>query len=118
MGCSTSMEHLDDTDCQRLAEFFALYSNVTRLRIFCGLREGKKTVSELADYSKVTLQNTSQHLRLMRSQGAVRADKQGQHVIYSIVDKRFAKGAQLIRDALFVANHSNTGKTKSKPKKR
>ena len=57
-------------------------------------------VSELAEGAGVTLQNASQHLRLMRDKGAVTTEKQGQYVYYKVVDKRLLDGACLIRNAL------------------
>lgn len=93
-------EWFDEAECGVLAEFFALFGNPTRLRIFCALQEGPKTVSELSQYAEVSLQNASQHLRLMRDKGAVVADKRGQHVVYSVADRRFVEGAKLIRSAL------------------
>lgn len=92
--------HLGEFECQALAEFFALFSSPIRLRIFCVLRDGPKTVSELAEAAGVTLQNVSQHLRVMRDQGALRTTKQGQRVYCEVVDPRFFEAAGLIRDAL------------------
>ena len=92
--------HLDGESCHLVAEFFSVYGNHTRISIFCALREGRKTVSELAEHGGVTLQNASQHLRLMRDKGAVRAEREGQRVYYSIADPRFVQGVKLIHDAL------------------
>jgi ArsR family transcriptional regulator len=86
-----------------LAEFFTLFGNGTRLQILCSLQEGRRTVSELAEHAEVSLQNVSQHLRLMREKGAVTTEKEGQHVYYTIVDERLVQGARLIRDALLDA---------------
>jgi len=93
----------DEAECGMLAEFFALFGNRTRLRIFCALQEGRKTVSELADYAKVSLPNASQHLRLMRDKGAVVTEKEGQHVYYAIIDPRVVEAAQMMRGALVEA---------------
>jgi ArsR family transcriptional regulator len=86
-----------------LAEFFALLGNPTRVRMFCELRDGPRTVSELARSSGVSLQNASQHLRVMRDRGAVTTEKQGHHVYYRIVDARFVQGAKMIHAALVEA---------------
>lgn len=95
--------NLDNRECRLLAEFFTLFSSGTRLQIFCALQGGRKTVSELADHAGVSLQNVSQHLRLMREKGALATEKEGQHVYYSVVDQRLMEGACLIRDALLDA---------------
>lgn len=91
---------LDNRECGLLAEFFTLFGNGTRLQIFCALQGGRKTVSELAEHAGVSLQNVSQHLRLMREKGAVTTEKEGQFVYYTIVDQRLIQGARMIRDAL------------------
>ena len=93
-------EHLDDGTCRLVAEFFSVYSNQTRVNILCGLRNGPKTVSELVEYTKVSMQNVSQHLRVMRDRGAVRSEKRGQHVYYSVANIKFLYGIKMIRDAL------------------
>jgi ArsR family transcriptional regulator len=93
-------QKLDHRECQLLADFFTVFGNVTRLQVFCALQEGRKTVSELAEYAGTTLQNVSQHLRLMREKGVVTTEKEGQYVYYAITDKRFIQGVRLIRDVL------------------
>jgi ArsR family transcriptional regulator len=94
---------LDHRECRLLADFFTLFGSGTRLQVFCALQGGRKTVSELAALAGVSLQNVSQHLRLMREKGAVATEKEGQHVYYSVVDRRLLQGACLIRDALLDA---------------
>ncbi len=73
--------------------------------MFCALQDGPKTVSQLAELANVSLQNASQHLRLMRDKGTVTTEKKGQQVVYNIVDKRFLAGARMMRDALVDALH-------------
>jgi len=91
---------MDDATCNIVAEFFSVYSNPTRIHIFCGLRTGPKTVSELAEHAKVSLQNVSQHLRVMKDKGALTSEKRGQRVYYSVADAKFLFGVKMIRDAL------------------
>ncbi len=93
-------EHMDERTCKMVAEFFSVYANSTRISIFCALRQGRKTVSELAEHANVSLPNISQHLRVMRDKGAVFTQKEGQHVYYSIADPKFVYGVKMIRDAL------------------
>ncbi len=91
---------MDDATCNIVAEFFSVYSNPTRIHIFCALRSGPKTVSELADHAKASLQNISQHLRVMKDKGALTSEKRGQNVYYSVADPKFLFGVKMIRDAL------------------
>lgn len=91
---------MDDATCHIVAEFFSVYSNPTRIHIFCALRTGPKSVSELAEHAKTSLQNISQHLRVMKDKGALVSEKRGQHVYYSVADPKFLYGVKMIRDAL------------------
>ena len=102
-------EYMDDNTCKLVAEFFSVYSNQIRMNILCALRTGPKTVSELAEYTGASMQNVSQHLRVMRDKGALRTEKQGQHVYYSVVNVKFLHGIRMIRDALLeeVQNRAN-----------
>lgn len=97
---------MNTNECHLLADFFGVFSHRTRLQMFCALQGGRKTVSELAEYAEVSLQNASQHLRLMRDKGAVVTEKEGQHVYYRIVDDRFITAARLMRDALVDTMHN------------
>jgi DNA-binding transcriptional ArsR family regulator len=93
-------EHLDARSCALVADFFSVLGHPTRVAIFCELRDGPKTVSDLADLCAVSLPNISQHLRTMRDKGVVTTEKEGQRVYYSIVDESFVVACQMIRDAL------------------
>ncbi len=81
-------EPVDEGACQLVSEFFSVYGNPTRISIFCALHSG------------VSLQNASQHLRIMRDKGAVTAVREGQRVYYAISDPRFIQGVRLIYEAL------------------
>ena len=92
--------HLNPAACRMVAEFFSVYANPTRISILCALRDGRRTVSELAEHAGVSLQNISQHLRVMRDKGAVRTAREGHHVYCAVADPRFLEGVRLIHDAL------------------
>ncbi len=87
-------------ECELLAAFFALFSHPTRLRILCALHDSPKTVSQLAEAVKVSSQNMSQHLRLLREKGAVRTRREGHSVYYQLADERLVQAAELIRAAV------------------
>ena len=109
-------QSLNDSECHLLAEFFTVFGNPTRLRMFCLLQDGRKSVSQLAEHAGVTLQNASQHLRLMRDKGAVGTTREGQHVYYEVVDQRFVEAAQLIRAALVDSIQRKAGAIESAPR--
>lgn len=87
-------------DCVRMGDFFMIFAHATRMRIFCALQNGGKTVSRIAEEAEISVSNASQHLRLMRDRGAVTSERQGQTVFYKMADNRFFEAANLIRDAL------------------
>jgi DNA-binding transcriptional ArsR family regulator len=87
-------------DCVRMGDFFMIFAHATRMRIFCALQNGGKTVTRIAQEAEISVSNASQHLRLMRDRGAVVSERRGQTVFYTIADPRFFDAATLIRDAL------------------
>lgn len=88
---------LPSDECQILADFFDLLSHPTRLQFFCLLREGEKTVGELADAAGIASQNASQHLRLMREAGVVKTTRRGQQIFYRLADPRLVEAIDLLR---------------------
>ena len=91
---------INDELCELMGGFFSLLAHPTRIRIFCALKHGPRTVSALAEQSRISLSNASQHLRIMRQNGALATEKCGQNVYYRIADPRFIQAAELIRNAL------------------
>jgi DNA-binding transcriptional ArsR family regulator len=68
------------------ATFLKLLANPTRLLVLCNLIEGELCVGDLEKNLDISQSALSQHLSKMRDEGIVKADKQGQHVFYSISD--------------------------------
>lgn len=91
-------EHLDDEGCQLLADFFSVFAHPIRMQLLCQLRQGRRTVSELAGLAGITVQNASQQLRIMREKGVLVATREGQSVYMSIADARIIQAAQLLRE--------------------
>ncbi|MGA7157461.1 MAG: metalloregulator ArsR/SmtB family transcription factor [Acidobacteriaceae bacterium] len=91
-------------DCARMGDFFMIFAHATRMRIFCALQNGSKTVTRIAEEADISVSNASQHLRLMRDRGAVVSVRHGQTVLYGVADPRFFMAANLIREALLDRN--------------
>lgn len=72
---------------QLQSEICSALSNVTRLEIIYLLKEGEKSVSELALELGVSMSNLSQHLRILREKGLVKYRKDGQHIYYSLASE-------------------------------
>ena len=66
------------------AEIHQVLSNPTRLLILRSLVENEMSVGELAEKIGATMQNTSQHLRLMKDIGILEARRDGQTIFYQI----------------------------------
>ena len=66
------------------AELHQILSNPSRLLILRSLAEQAMSVGELAEQIDASVQNTSQHLRLMKDKGVVEARRDGQTIFYQI----------------------------------
>ncbi len=82
------------------ASFCAIFASPTRLKIMWMLGKEEKTVGELAQMLGLSLPNVSQHLRIMKAQGAVRSRRDGRSIYYRVTNPKFLAGAKLIREGL------------------
>ncbi len=82
------------------AAFCSIFVSATRLRIMWLLGDSELSVGTLAEALGLSLSNVSQHLRVMRDQGAVKARREGHQVLYRISNPKFLEGARTIRQGL------------------
>ena len=82
------------------AHYCTCFSNEKRLQILYLLKEGEKSVGEIAETMGLTQQNVSQHLRIMKDRGVLRSRKSGQTVYYRISNMKFIRGCEMIQEAL------------------
>lgn len=82
------------------ADFCRIFSDPKRLRILWILGDAALSVSEIARAVGISLQNASQHLRVMRDKGAVTWVKQGQTVLYQVSNPKLLEASQMIREVL------------------
>jgi DNA-binding transcriptional ArsR family regulator len=73
---------------EEVAARLRLLADPTRLRIVCALGQGESDVGCLADLAGVGLPAVSQHLAKLRLAGVVRSQRQGQHMVYELIDAR------------------------------
>ena len=66
------------------AEFHQVFSSERRILILWLLESDELPVSEIAERIGASIQNTSQHLRLMRDKGILDSRREGQTIYYSI----------------------------------
>ena len=109
-------KRISDASCEMLGTFFATLAHATRMRIFCALQLGAKTVTEIANDAGISITNASQHLRLMRDRGAVIAEKRAQSVYYRIADPCFMEAAVLISKALSQRYRRSAEQTSARPR--
>ena len=71
-----------------------------RILILYALYEKPSNVSELARDLGISQPTASRHLNLLRERGIVSAQREGQSVIYSLVDVRIIQALDLLRSVL------------------
>ncbi len=82
------------------AAFCTIFSSPVRLQIMDLLAHGEESVGALAGKLNVSMANMSQHLRLMRNQGAVSFRKDGKTVYYQVANHKFVEGIMKVREGL------------------
>ncbi len=103
-----------DAESKVLAEkqgaICSVFAHPTRILILWTLAEGEKSVSEIAATVEASLQNTSQHLRLMKERGILGTRREAQTIYYRVVEGESTEKCQLM---LNTCKHTDK-ETKSK----
>ncbi len=82
------------------ADICKTLANPTRLRILHTLREGEKSVGELAGLLGLRQSNLSQHLSIMRQAQILKTRKQGSNIYYSVAYPKINLACDLVRELL------------------
>lgn len=82
------------------AEFCKGMAHPKRIFILSILKDGEKTVNELAELTGIPQSNLSQHLSLMRQIGILQTRRNGLNVCYSIADYQIVEACELVRKAI------------------
>lgn len=82
------------------ANMLAVLANPKRLMIMDLIGEGPKTVTEIASALDMTIQNASQHLRLMKEQSIVRAQRDGHAVTYRLATPVFRECCKMVHKVM------------------
>jgi len=82
------------------AEFCKSLSDPKRLRIIHELRQGEKSVGELAENLGIKQSNTSQHLAVLRKAGVVIPRRENSTVYYRLVNPKIAEACDLVREVI------------------
>src|SRR3972149_4590304 len=83
------------------AELCKTLANPIRLEILSLLRDGKKSVSELAVLTGVRQATVSQHLAVLRQRDVVSTRREGINVYYDVANPKITRACDLMREGLF-----------------
>ena len=95
------MTNPDKRIFQLHAELCKTLASPIRLELLSLLRDGKKSVSELAALSGVRQATVSQHLAVLRQKGVVSAERDGMNVFYEVANPKVTVACSIIREVLF-----------------
>jgi ArsR family transcriptional regulator, virulence genes transcriptional regulator len=76
----------------------SVFANPKRILILWTLAKHEKSVGEIASSIGMSMQCTSQHLRLMREQGILESRREGQTIYYSVANNEITAACQLFID--------------------
>jgi ArsR family transcriptional regulator len=82
------------------AEVCKTMSNPKRLEIINILRNGEKSVDELAKEIEIRMANLSQHLAVMRAKRIVQTRRDGLKIYYKIANPKVVKACDIMREVL------------------
>ena len=82
------------------AELCKTFADPKRLMILEELRDGERTVGELAQALDVPHSAASRHLSVLRERGAVITRREGTSIYYSLTDKSIGEACQLVHKVL------------------
>lgn len=81
------MEGMPPEALEQVAAYFQTLSEPTRLQILNFLRQGERSVGELAQLCGYTSANVSRHLAMLTQRGLVAREGRGTSVYYRIADE-------------------------------
>jgi DNA-binding transcriptional ArsR family regulator len=99
MGLVSSMDIQMVEAAEKQAEICKVFGNVNRVLILWALGDREMSVGDIADAIESSLQNTSQHLRLMKDKGIVASRRKGHVIYYHIEGRHLLRGCQIMHCA-------------------
>jgi DNA-binding transcriptional ArsR family regulator len=92
---------------EQQADICQTFGNVTRILIVWALYEREMRVSDIAEAIGASMQNTSQHLRLMRDRGMLTSQRKGNAVYYRIDRRRLMEGCAILCGTMQTPLHTD-----------
>ncbi|HDD55717.1 MAG TPA: ArsR family transcriptional regulator [Chloroflexi bacterium] len=90
------MRPIEISEAQEQAEFCGILGNPHRIQIIWVLGNRELTVSGIAEEIGSSMQNTSQHLRLMKNKGVLQSRRDGREIYYRIANTKFIRNCPVI----------------------
>ncbi len=85
---------------RRQAELCKSLADPKRLMILNALKDGPKSVNELAESAGLKQSNASQHIGVLRRAGVISPQRQGSTVYYSLVTPKIAAACDMVRQVI------------------
>lgn len=85
------MNPIETIEAQEQAEYCGILGNALRIQIIWALGDREHTVTEIAESISASMQNTSQHLRLMKNKGVLHSRRAGREIYYRIADTKYSR---------------------------
>jgi ArsR family transcriptional regulator len=82
------------------ADICSALADPKRILILYALSEERLNVSDISNRVSLSQPATSRHLKILREQGLVRAERQGLNIEYRLTDMRLIQALDLLRDVL------------------
>jgi ArsR family transcriptional regulator len=95
-----SKTKLDMTIYELQAEISKTLAHPVRVAIIHYLKDGEKTVNEIAEYVGISQSNVSQHLAFMRQRQIVKTRKTGTNIYYRVYSPKISQACDMIREVL------------------
>ncbi len=84
----------------RIADYFKMLSEVSRLQVLNALRSGSLNVTEIVEATGLGQANVSKHLKVLTQAGIVRRQPSGVSVYYDIADPLTLQLCELVCDRI------------------
>ena len=97
-----TMDEANTTDLlyERQARLCQVLADPKRLRLLDALRDGERSVGDLADSLGVAYPNVSQHLNVMRDAGLVATRREGTSVFYRVAYPQILQACDIVHQVL------------------
>lgn len=71
---------------QKLADFYTVFSDFTRVKVLFQLMDGEKCVGDIAEAVGISQSATSHQLRFLKQMGVVGNRRAGKSIYYRLID--------------------------------